>query len=133
MDEDDPLTRMLSARYVAQGRASLASREKILSRLVSNRRLLPEGLPDQAVTHLLTTLATMDSNNFLDNVGVGEREGRVFSSIVGRRCFGMTHGIGRSGDVTAEQPKACGSSAAHALCGALARDALRLAGMRFGS
>ena len=130
MDGDDPLTRILRARYVAQGRASLASREKILSRLVSNRRLLPEGLPDQAVTHLLTTLATMDSNNFLENVGVGEREGRVFSSIVGRRCFGMTHGIGRSGDVTAEQPKACGSSAAHALCGALARDALRLAGMR---
>ena len=30
----------------------------------------------------------MDSNNFLDNVGVGEREGRVASEIIKRRYFG---------------------------------------------
>ena len=50
----------------------------------------------------------MDSNNFLDNVG-GEREARVFSPIVARRHWNLAHGIGRSGDVAAEQPKAAGS------------------------
>ena len=52
----------------------------------------------------------MDSNNFPDNIGVGEREGRVYSGIVMERHFGFSHGIGRSGDVMAVQPKAAGSS-----------------------
>lgn len=48
----------------------------------------------------------MDSNNFLNNVGVGEREARVASDLVARRHFRLAHGMGRSGDVAAEQPKA---------------------------
>ena len=47
----------------------------------------------------------MDSNNFVKSVGVGEREARVASPLVYRRHFGLAHGIGRSGDVAAEQPK----------------------------
>ncbi len=49
----------------------------------------------------------MDSNNFTKSVGVGEREARVASPVVYRRHFGLAHGIGRSGDVAAEQPKVC--------------------------
>lgn len=52
----------------------------------------------------------MDSNNFPDNVGVGEREGRVACPLVARRHYGLAHGIGRSGDVAAEQPKVSGWS-----------------------
>lgn len=61
----------------------------------------------------------MDSNNFDKKVGVGERESRIFSRIVEERHFYMGHGIGipifyinlgRSGDVSANQPKAAGSS-----------------------
>lgn len=47
----------------------------------------------------------MDSNNFRGNAGVGEREGRVASALVARRHWGLAHGIGRSGDIAAEQPK----------------------------
>ena len=47
----------------------------------------------------------MDSNNFLDNIGVGEREARVASSLVAKRHYRLAHGMGRSGDVAAEQPK----------------------------
>ncbi len=47
----------------------------------------------------------MDSNNFLNSVGVGEREARVASRLVAKRHFGLAHGIGRSGDIAAEQPK----------------------------
>ncbi len=47
----------------------------------------------------------MDRNNFPDNVGVGEREARVASDLVARRHFRLAHGIGRSGDVAAVQPK----------------------------
>lgn len=54
---------------------------------------------------LMQDCALMDSNNFVDNVGVGEREARVASGLVARRHYHLAHGIGRSGDVTAEQPK----------------------------
>lgn len=53
----------------------------------------------------LQDVSLMDSNNFIKSVGVGEREARVASPIVYRRHFGLAHGIGRSGDVAAEQPK----------------------------
>ena len=49
--------------------------------------------------------ALMDSNNFPNNVGVGEREARVACRLVAQRHFGLAHGIGRAGDVAAEQPK----------------------------
>jgi len=52
----------------------------------------------------------MDSNNFIGNVGAGEREARIFSNIVRERNYGLGHGIGRSGDIGAIQPKAAGSS-----------------------
>lgn len=41
--------------------------------------------------------AAMDSNNFLGNLGVGEREARVASELVARRHFRLAHGIGRCG------------------------------------
>ena len=47
----------------------------------------------------------MDSNNFVDNVGAGEREGRVACPLVARQRHHLAHGIGRSGDIAAEQPK----------------------------
>jgi O-phospho-L-seryl-tRNASec:L-selenocysteinyl-tRNA synthase len=121
---------LLSKSYVDQGAQSLRAHDKVFARLLANRRMLGRGLNDVAIEFLVHKLSVMDSNNFIDNVGVGEREGRVFSDMVRRRCYSMTHGIGRSGDITAEQPKACGSSAAHGLAQCMARDALRLAGMR---
>eukprot|EP00803_Ostreobium_quekettii_P004682 evm.model.scf_690.1 EVM.evm.TU.scf_690.1 scf_690:1172-7451(+) len=72
----------------------------------------------------------MDSNNFLGNVGVGEREGRVASDIVFRRYFRLAHGIGRSGDIAAEQPKAAGSSLVSKLATLLVADALAIAGLQ---
>jgi O-phospho-L-seryl-tRNASec:L-selenocysteinyl-tRNA synthase len=37
----------------------------------------------------------MDSNNGVNHIGIGEREGRIFSNLVKRRNFGLVHGIGR--------------------------------------
>ena len=70
----------------------------------------PNGLPvDWILTHAymacVQDMSLMDSNNFESNVGVGEREGRMLCPIVRRRHYGLAHGIGRSGDISAEQPK----------------------------
>ena len=75
-----------------------------------NRLLICIGWDDASIEALLSELALMDSNNFRGNAGVGEREGRVFSDMVLRSRFRMSHGIGRSGDIAAVQPKAAGSS-----------------------
>lgn len=72
---------------------------------------MPKQPFDQVTIELLMNkIALMDSNNFKGNCGVGEREARIFSSIVRNKNFQLGHGIGRSGDVNALQPKAIGSS-----------------------
>lgn len=46
-----------------------------------------EGWSESTIELFLNELAVMDSNNFLGNCGVGEREGRVASSLVARRHY----------------------------------------------
>jgi O-phospho-L-seryl-tRNASec:L-selenocysteinyl-tRNA synthase len=123
------LSTLVSGRYVTQGAESLNAHTKILTRIVSNRKMPAKGLPESAITMLMHELSVMDSNNFIDNVGVGEREGRIYSPIVAQRVFHLAHGIGRSGDVMAEQPKACGSSLLARAAAIMSRDAMRISGM----
>ena len=78
--------------------------------LLSQRQLPEHPLDDLTIRFILDNFAVMDSNNFEGKVGVGEREGRVFSNLVAERHHYMSHGIGRSGDIMANQPKAAGSS-----------------------
>jgi O-phospho-L-seryl-tRNASec:L-selenocysteinyl-tRNA synthase len=54
-----------------------------------------------------------------------QREARVFSNLVKQRHFHLGHGVGRSGDVAATQPKAAGSSVMARLTQSLVKDALR--------
>uniref|UniRef100_A0A0V0J2I3 O-phosphoseryl-tRNA(Sec) selenium transferase n=2 Tax=Schistocephalus solidus TaxID=70667 RepID=A0A0V0J2I3_SCHSO len=70
----------------------------------------------------------MDSNNWTHSAGVGEREGRILLNLVKRRHFGLAHGVGRSGDITAVQPKAPGSSLINRLVNAMLLDWLRRSG-----
>ena len=70
----------------------------------------------------------MDTNNYGTNCGAGEREGRVFSQLVADRHYRMSHGIGRSGELTSIQPKAAGSSILAQLTNKMALHALKIAG-----
>ncbi len=98
--------------------------------LTHPQRQLPDvGWDDTTIELFLSELAVMDSNNFVDNVGVGEREARIFSSLVARRHYHFGHGIGRSGDLMAQQPKAAGSSLIYQLTTLLALHALKLSGV----
>ena len=101
-----------------------------LANIAMVQRKMPlEGWDDEQIRFLLRDLALMDSNNFVDNVGVGEREARVYCSIVRDKHFSMAHGVGRSGDLTAEQPKAAGSSLLGKLTNLMVLNALKLAGL----
>lgn len=59
---------------------------------------------------------------------MGEREARVFCSLVSKRHYRFGHGVGRSGDVAEPQPKAAGSSLLVKLTNCLVLDALHVAG-----
>jgi O-phospho-L-seryl-tRNASec:L-selenocysteinyl-tRNA synthase len=120
---------LVSKSYVEQGAQALTRRRRLLTSLLSERRLPAEGWDAASIELLLHEASLMDSNNFLDNVGVGEREARVACPLVARRHYGLAHGIGRSGDISAEQPKAAGSTLLARLCNLLTVDALRAAGL----
>ena len=86
---------------------------KELRILLTQRKLPDTGWSDHSLSLVLHEISSMDSNNYIGNVGVGEREGRIYSSLVRSRCYSLSHGIGRSGDVAAIQPKAAGKMDAY--------------------
>uniref|UniRef100_A0A8C1SA95 O-phosphoseryl-tRNA(Sec) selenium transferase n=1 Tax=Cyprinus carpio TaxID=7962 RepID=A0A8C1SA95_CYPCA len=102
--------KLVSCSYVRQGLQARRGHEQLVRVLLQQGKCPEEGWSESTVELFLNELAVMDSNNFLGNCGVGEREGRVASGLVARRHYRLIHGIGRSGDIAAVQPKAAGSS-----------------------
>ncbi|KAH3707970.1 O-phosphoseryl-tRNA(Sec) selenium transferase-like [Dreissena polymorpha] len=121
--------KLIPAGYVHQGAQSRKGLENKIKVFLQHRKLPDTGWKDIEIEMLLHDLATMDSNNFPGNCGVGEREGRLLSDMVARRHFHLAHGIGRSGDITAVQPKAAGSSLLMKLTNSLALDVIKLSGI----
>jgi len=96
------------------GFSNLISQNSQYRSLFENRRLPDDGWSDIQIQHFLFTMSSLDTNqkqlcraNNNNNskgrwCGVGEREGRVYSSLVMNWHFGLSHGIGRSGDISDE-------------------------------
>jgi O-phospho-L-seryl-tRNASec:L-selenocysteinyl-tRNA synthase len=112
--------------HVTVGLSNLIASNKDVRSLLIHRRLPDSGWSDHEIQWFLYTVATLDTNlktpisskimttssnsSSVRWCGVGEREGRVYSNLVAQRHFGLSHGVGRSGDITEPQPKAVGSS-----------------------
>ena len=126
------LESMVKKSYVNQGLQNERARQNQIQILLNQKKLPLQGWSDQAIEMAIHELSVMDSNNFNSNAGVGEREGRVYSSLVSRRHFNLSHGIGRSGDVAEVQPKAAGSSIIYKLTNHLVNHAMELAGVKAG-
>ncbi|XP_059145302.1 O-phosphoseryl-tRNA(Sec) selenium transferase-like isoform X2 [Physella acuta] len=125
--------KLIPMAYVSQGSQARVSHENKIKQLLQHRKLPDSGWDNQTIELLLQELAVMDSNNFPGNCGVGEREGRIASPLVAQRHYRLCHGIGRSGDITAVQPKAAGSSILMKLTNCLALDIIKLAGIHSAS
>lgn len=78
----------------------------------------------------MNELASLDSNNFMNKCGVGEREARIVCNLVKKRHYNLGHGIGRSGDLEESQPKAIGSSLMNQLNNSLLLDLMKALGIR---
>ncbi|GAM23397.1 hypothetical protein SAMD00019534_065720 [Acytostelium subglobosum LB1] len=120
---------LIKKTYVDQASQAIAQFNSLVTQILSQRRLPEKGWDDKTIEWFLAQLAMMDSNNFIENAGVGEREGRLYSDIVSRRHFGFAHGIGRSGDINEQQPKAAGSSLIQKLTTYFVLDAMSIAGI----
>jgi O-phospho-L-seryl-tRNASec:L-selenocysteinyl-tRNA synthase len=71
----------------------------------------------------------MDTDKDPKAVRIGEREARVASPLISKLSFGFNHGIGRSGEITAPQPKAPGASIMYQIANRLALQALKKFGI----
>eukprot|EP00062_Callorhinchus_milii_P004981 gi/632943966/ref/XP_007887242.1/ PREDICTED: O-phosphoseryl-tRNA(Sec) selenium transferase [Callorhinchus milii] len=121
---------IVSSSYIQQGSQARRTHESLIRLLIEKGKCPEDGWEESTIELFLHELAIMDSNNFLGNCGVGEREGRVASNLVAQRHYRFMHGIGRSGDVAAIQPKAAGSSLMNKLTNSIVLDILRVAGVR---
>jgi O-phospho-L-seryl-tRNASec:L-selenocysteinyl-tRNA synthase len=132
MDSIDDIVASFTALKIPKthatvGLSNLIACNKQHRSLFVNRRLPDAGWSDMQIQHFIFFLSTLDTNNKTQVqasgmsaagssgessrwCGVGEREGRVYSSLVSQRHYGLSHGMGRSGDITEPQPKAVGSS-----------------------
>ena len=129
---EEVLKHIVRESYVKQGLQNEQGRKKLIKSVLTHKKLPKLGWDDALIEHVINDLSCLDSNNFMSNCGVGEREGRVFSSLVARRHYQLSHGIGRSGDIAEVQPKAAGSSIIYKLTGYLVAHALEIAGMKSG-
>ncbi|XP_069712326.1 O-phosphoseryl-tRNA(Sec) selenium transferase isoform X2 [Phaenicophaeus curvirostris] len=120
--------RLVPAAYARQGVQGRRAHELRVRALLEQGKCPEDGWDESTIELFLHELAIMDSNNFLDNCGVGEREGRVASGLVARRHYRLIHGIGRSGDIAAVQPKAAGSSILNKLTNSIVLDIIKMAG-----
>lgn len=126
----DLCTKLVSQSYIQQGKQAKLVHQKRIKHLLQHRKLPEDGWTDQTIELLLQELSVMDSNNFPDNCGVGEREARIFSPLVATRHYRFGHGIGRSGEITAIQPKAAGSSVMMKLTNSLMLDVIKISGIQ---
>ncbi len=95
-----------------------------------NRQLFPDtSLTDSQIDFMIKILSSMDTDKDPKAVRVGEREARVFSSYVESLAAGFNHGVGRSGELNAPQPKAVGASIMQQVANNVALDAIRKLGL----
>ncbi|GAI60969.1 unnamed protein product, partial [marine sediment metagenome] len=83
---------------------------KPMKTLFEQRNVPQKPWSEGQIEFLLQMLSNMDTDKDEKSSRVGEREARIASSLHLKTSSGFCHGIGRSGFLTAPQPKAPGGS-----------------------
>ena len=102
---------------------------KPLQNLFEQKIVPQKAWSDDQIEFLLKTLSNMDTDKDDKASRVGEREARIASDIHLKTSAGFCHGIGRSGFLTAPQPKAPGGSIMYELSNYLALNFLKKFGI----
>ena len=101
---------------------------KPIKNLFEQKAVPQESWTEEQINYLLQTLSNMDTDKDGEAARVGEREARIATKLHLATSAGFCHGVGRSGFLTAPQPKAPGGSMMYELTNYLARHFLK----RFG-
>lgn len=97
--------------------------------LFEQKNVPKEPWSDDQIEFLLETLSNMDTDKDPQASRVGEREARIASRLHLKMSAGFCHGVGRSGFLTAPQPKAPGGSIMYEITNYLARNFLKNFGL----
>ncbi len=128
-DLEEKLKDLIPANHLARGLTTLGALIQPLKELIDQRTIPEKGWSDNQISAILELLASMDTDKDPKAARVGEREGRVASPLVDRLGAGFCHGIGRSGQIAAPQPKAPGGSIMYLLVNRFATTILRKRGL----
>lgn len=128
MDIEKTLRDLIPGNMLRRSETTLESLLSPIRNVLHQRRMPTDPFSDLQIELLVKLLSSMDTDKDLGAARVGEREGRVISPYVEHLAAGFNHGIGRSGHLTAPQPKAPGASLMQQVANQVALDALR----RFG-
>ncbi|MBD3255063.1 MAG: O-phosphoseryl-tRNA(Sec) selenium transferase [Candidatus Lokiarchaeota archaeon] len=97
--------------------------------LFEQKSVPEEPWSDEQIDLLLQVLSNMDTDKDDKAARVGEREARIASKLHLKTSSGFCHGVGRSGFLTAPQPKAPGASMMYVLSNYLATSFLKKFGL----
>jgi O-phospho-L-seryl-tRNASec:L-selenocysteinyl-tRNA synthase len=88
----------------------LNARFEPIIRLLDQQSIPDDAWDDTQIRELLIILNSLDSDKDPGAIRIGEREARIATPLLNELSGGFTHGIGRSGYLSAPQPKAAGGS-----------------------
>ncbi|MGY5876717.1 MAG: O-phosphoseryl-tRNA(Sec) selenium transferase [Candidatus Thorarchaeota archaeon] len=129
MDIDRKLIDLIPENMAERGRITIDTLLSPIRDLMNRRQFPDDALSELQIELILQLLSSMDSDKDPKAARVGEREGRIASPLLGRLSAGFNHGVGRSGHLTAAQPKAPGASLMQQLANQIATDAIRKLGL----
>ncbi|MHA1933935.1 MAG: O-phosphoseryl-tRNA(Sec) selenium transferase [Candidatus Thorarchaeota archaeon] len=129
MDIEKKLEDIIPPSMIRRGQTTIDALLSPIKDLLNRRKFPSKSFSDNQIEMTLQLLSSMDSDKDPEAARVGEREGRIASPIVGTLAAQFNHGIGRSGHLTAPQPKAVGASYLQQIANQVAVDAIRSLGL----
>jgi O-phospho-L-seryl-tRNASec:L-selenocysteinyl-tRNA synthase len=129
LDIDEKLAELIPKRMTERGRITIDSLLAPIKDILNRRRFPEKSLADDQIELMFRLLSSMDTDKDPAAARVGEREARVASPYIAQLAAGFNHGIGRSGHVTAPQPKAPGASLMQQVANTVALDAIKSLGL----
>ncbi len=112
-----------------RGQLVLKNFLKPMKILFEQKNVPKEPWSDEQIDFLLRSLSNMDTDKDDNASRVGEREARIASKLHLKTSGGFCHGVGRSGFLTAPQPKAPGASIMYEIANYLSRNFLKNFGL----
>ena len=128
LDLESLLKQTIPDPMLKRGLLVLRAKLKPIRVLFEQRRVPEHGWDDEVIDFLLTIFSLMDTDKDPESARIGEREARVASPLISELAHAFCHGVGRSGNVTAPQPKAAGGSLMYLFANKLALDMLQRMG-----